>query len=766
MKTISYIITVCILFLGLFSYKLGFNQAVTTPCTGLDCSANGITALEYPTVGATKINWSGTCPVSGYQSINQTAKVTPGSAQTFRITVTDPSRLGVWIDWNDDGNFQATENIYLSTTPHLSTGLNNVIITVSTATALPGPHAMRVLVTNSGFAMNTSSALTSNCSALVGGAVFGHIQDYKVTVDGVDMKLDQILGLPLTGIFSAPGTFPMQFKLDNVGVYPIDTCNVTWMLTPGSKNKPSNPGVYTAMMCPTCASGGTMINPGGTYNFFHPQPLKIDSLGRDTLCVWVKSIHNGNTIAFQDKFTSNDTLCNKNLVLPKRDVKPEALLEPVQCPTSLFANNEYPVKMVIKNQSDLALTSANQDSIYFGYFVKFGSVLVDQADTVIAVNSIPSGSTYTYTFKAPGVTGSSLILPTNGVYDIWLWAKLNKGSGFVEHVKSNDTLGPFCLRADLKNCKSDSITVKGIKPYTVGNNYQVRLHVKNVGTKDAINPVVGYRVNNGTPVTSVFPTVLTPGEVDSIVITTPFTPTTTGVYNIKAWIKMFDDLDATNDTAYKTIVVGSPIIDIRPESIVSPVYIKSGQPTTLSVWVENLGSSVMTDYTIEVREQFASTAIATDVVNGTLVFPGGKILHNFTGTFTPTKDTMVLCFKTINPNNQADGNTVNDVLCRTLTPQPVSPSSINNATIPDIANVEIFPNPNNGEFTLQLNSAKTQEISIEIYNLQGQKVHGITNTYLSGAYVLPMNLTNLPQGVYYCRVASGNQLLTKKVVIY
>jgi hypothetical protein len=96
----------------------------------------------------------------------------------------------------------------------------------------------------------------------------------------------------------------------------------------------------------------------------------------------------------------------------------------------------------------------------------------------------------------------------------------------------------------------------------------------------------------------------------------------------------------------------------------------------------------------------------------------------------------------------------------------VAPSSINNATIPDIANVEIFPNPNNGEFTLQLNSAKTQEISIEVYNLQGQKVHGAVNTYLPGAYVLPMNLTHLPQGVYYCRLASGNQLLTKKVVIY
>lgn len=760
MKTVSYI-TTCILLLGLFSYKLGFNQAATTPCTGLDCSANGITALEYPTVGSTKINWSGTCPGSGYNSISQTAKITPGFPQTFRITVTDPSRLGVWVDWNDNGNFEASENIYLSTSPHLSTGLNNVTITVSTVTAIPGPHALRVIVTNSGYAMTASSALTSGCSSLVGGAVFGHIQDYTATVDGVDMKLDQILGLPLTNIFPSTGNYPLLFKLDNVGVYPIDTCYVTWRLSAGSKNKPSNPGTYTAMMCPTCPDGGTMINPGGTYNFAHPQPLKIDSLGRDTLCAWVTSVHQGNAFAYQDKFHSNDTLCNKNLVFPKRDIKAENLLEPAQCPTSLFALQPYPVKMVLKNLGDLALTNADNDSIYFGYIVKFGSTIVDQADTAIHVNSIPTGSTYTYTFTASAPT--SLILPFEGVYDIKLWAKLNRNK--PEHNPSNDTLN-LCLRADLKNCKADSITIVGTKPYMVGNNYQVKLHVKNIGTKDAINPVVGYKVNNGTPVTSVFATVLSPGEVDSVLIVTPFTPTTTGTYNIKAWIKMFDDLDAGNDTAYKTITIGSPVIDIRPESIVSPVYIKSGQPTTLSIWVENLGSSVMTDYTVEVREQFATTAIATDVVNGTLVFPGGKILHNFTGTFTPTKDTIILCFKTISPNNQTDGNTSNDVLCRTFTPEPVAPSSINNATIPDIANVEIFPNPNNGEFTLQLNSAKTQEISIEVYNLQGQKVHGTVNTYLPGAYVLPMNLTHLPQGVYYCRLASGNQLLTKKVVIY
>ncbi|MCS7028223.1 MAG: T9SS type A sorting domain-containing protein [Bacteroidia bacterium] len=752
------------MFLGIFSYQTGFSQAMTTPCTGLDCSSNGITALEYPVTGSPKINWTGTCPTSGYQSINQTAKIVPGSPQTFKITVTDPSRLGVWVDWNDNGNFEASENIYLSTAPHLSSGVNNIVINVPTASAIPGPHALRVIVVNFGYsAFNASSALTSNCATLVGGAVFGHIQDYKATVDGVDMKLDQILGLPLTNIFSSAGSYPISMKLDNVGVYPIDTCYVTWQLSPGSVNKPYNPGVYTAMMCPTCPAGGTMINPGANYIFAHPQPLIINNLGRDTLCAWVKSVHNGNTVAYQDKFPSNDTLCNKQLVFPKRDMKAEALVEPVQCPTSLFANVEYPVKMTVKNMGDLALTSSNNDSMRIGYFVKLGSTLVDYADTVIKITSLPSGSTFTYKFSAPSSAPipSTLVLPTNGVYDMWIYVKLFG----LEHDGTNDTLGPICLRADLKNCKADSVRIE-TAPFIVGGNYKPRIYIKNVGTKDAINPVLGYRVNNGTPVTSVYPGLIPPGGTANHLFAIPFTPTTTGTYTIKAWVKMYDDLDPSNDTATTTITIGAPIIDIRPESVASPAYIKAGQPTTLSVWVENLGSNVMTDYTIEVREQFATTPISVDIVNGTVVLPGTKILHNFTGTFTPTKDTMVLCFKTMNPNNQVDGNTSNDVLCRTFTPEPVAPSNVRDNVIPDISNVEIFPNPNGGQFSMQFNSAKRQDIAIEVYNLQGQKVHGFTNTYLPGAYVLPMDLTHLPKGIYYCRILSSNQLITKKVVIY
>ncbi|MDW8346202.1 MAG: T9SS type A sorting domain-containing protein [Bacteroidia bacterium] len=757
------------MFLGTLSYKVGLSQATTTPCSGFDCTSNGISALEYPVTGTPKINWTGTCPTSGptpgYNSINQTAKIVPGSPQVFKITVTDPSRLGVWVDWNDNGNFEASENIYLSTTPHLSIGVNNITINVPTATAIPGNHALRVMTTNTGGPnLTASSALTSNCGTLVSTYFFGHIQDYKAVVDGVDMKLDQILGLPLTNIFSSPGSYPISMKLDNVGVYPIDTCYVTWQLSAGSVNKPFNPGVYTAMMCPTCSAGGTMINPGANYIFAHPQPLVINNLGRDTLCAWVKSVHNGNTVAYQDKFPSNDTLCNKQLVFPKRDMKAEALIEPVQCPTSLFANVQYPVRMTVKNLGDLALNSSNNDSMRIGYYVKLGSTLVDYADTVIKINSIPSGSTFTYKFNAPSSAPipSTLVLPSNGIYDMWIFVKLFG----IEHDGTNDTLGPICLRADLKNCRADSVIAESA-PFVVGGNYKPRIYIKNVGTKDAINPVVGYSVNGGTPVLSVYPGVITPGSTVSHLFTVPFTPTATGAYTLRAWVKMYDDLDPFNDTATKVITIGAPVIDIRPQSIVSPTYIKAGESTTLSVWIENLGSSVMTDYTIEVREQGATTPISVDIVNGTLVFPGGKILHNFTGTFTPTKDTMVLCFKTMNPNNQVDGNTSNDVLCRTFTPEPIiSPSSIQDNITPDISNVEIFPNPNHGEFSLQLNSGKVQDIMVEIFNLQGQRMYSSVNTYLPGAYVVPINLTHLPQGIYYCKIASGNQLVTKKVVIY
>ncbi len=73
----------------------------------------------------------------------------------------------------------------------------------------------------------------------------------------------------------------------------------------------------------------------------------------------------------------------------------------------------------------------------------------------------------------------------------------------------------------------------------------------------------------------------------------------------------------------------------------------------------------------------------------------------------------------------------------------------------------IYPNPGNGEFTIDLNSTSQQVVKLEIFNLVGQHVfeeqlHDETTT---------LNLSQLPGGTYILRLRYENYTYTRKLII-
>jgi hypothetical protein len=73
--------------------------------------------------------------------------------------------------------------------------------------------------------------------------------------------------------------------------------------------------------------------------------------------------------------------------------------------------------------------------------------------------------------------------------------------------------------------------------------------------------------------------------------------------------------------------------------------------------------------------------------------------------------------------------------------------------------INIFPNPNNGSFTLAVNSSKTKNIFV--YDMMGKLVYSIDQTTDS---TIPVDLTNQPDGVYFVRVVMGDAVVTEKLV--
>ncbi len=71
--------------------------------------------------------------------------------------------------------------------------------------------------------------------------------------------------------------------------------------------------------------------------------------------------------------------------------------------------------------------------------------------------------------------------------------------------------------------------------------------------------------------------------------------------------------------------------------------------------------------------------------------------------------------------------------------------------------IAVFPNPNNGQFTVNLNT----NVTLSIYNSIGQTVS--TEKLESGNYII--NLNHLSKGMYMIEAVSGNQRQLKKLIV-
>lgn len=84
------------------------------------------------------------------------------------------------------------------------------------------------------------------------------------------------------------------------------------------------------------------------------------------------------------------------------------------------------------------------------------------------------------------------------------------------------------------------------------------------------------------------------------------------------------------------------------------------------------------------------------------------------------------------------------------------------------ANVDIlniFPNPTSGQFTLSYQNTSSQQMKIELYNGSGVLIRTIfEGTVQPGVQSVEVDATALPEGVYFCRLATGNGIGHGKLV--
>jgi photosystem II stability/assembly factor-like uncharacterized protein len=82
-----------------------------------------------------------------------------------------------------------------------------------------------------------------------------------------------------------------------------------------------------------------------------------------------------------------------------------------------------------------------------------------------------------------------------------------------------------------------------------------------------------------------------------------------------------------------------------------------------------------------------------------------------------------------------------------------------------VNNFEIFPNPNQGEFTVKFNAAQPDNYTIKITNALGEVVHEYTLNAFIGEHRRTINLEKISKGVYMVNIISSDKSTVKRITI-
>ena len=77
-------------------------------------------------------------------------------------------------------------------------------------------------------------------------------------------------------------------------------------------------------------------------------------------------------------------------------------------------------------------------------------------------------------------------------------------------------------------------------------------------------------------------------------------------------------------------------------------------------------------------------------------------------------------------------------------------------------NVDLFPNPNSGDFSI-VSKAEKENLQIIIYDVNGKQVLSASVATENFVYLLSLKLTN---GIYFVTIKNNqNEIITKKMVV-
>ena len=85
----------------------------------------------------------------------------------------------------------------------------------------------------------------------------------------------------------------------------------------------------------------------------------------------------------------------------------------------------------------------------------------------------------------------------------------------------------------------------------------------------------------------------------------------------------------------------------------------------------------------------------------------------------------------------------------------------------EIGGLSIYPNPSNGIVNILLNINDPGDYTVNLFNQNGQLIQKLVDDkHLAvGEHNSWINLEDIPHGVYYCKLLSDTEVITKKLIL-
>jgi hypothetical protein len=86
------------------------------------------------------------------------------------------------------------------------------------------------------------------------------------------------------------------------------------------------------------------------------------------------------------------------------------------------------------------------------------------------------------------------------------------------------------------------------------------------------------------------------------------------------------------------------------------------------------------------------------------------------------------------------------------------------ADIKDQSTLNVFPSPASDHVTLEINLAEASDVKITLLNVSGQIIYSEAVNQVKGNYKKQIDLKENAKGIYFLKVITNNQSITKKII--